>query len=83
MSEKDIRLSAEQNFENLIQNLEDEYLFPYNCDRSSEKQQLNLNESRLYEKQTGSNSNFNFSLKFNYHQYMVNNFFANIFKNEK
>lgn len=56
MPKKDIKLSAEQNFENLIQNFEDEYFFPYDYHQfntsPSEECQLNLNESRLYNKQT-------------------------------
>ena len=56
MPKKDTKFSAEQNLENLIQNFEDEYLFPYDYNQpntsSKEEHQLNLNESRLYEKQT-------------------------------
>jgi len=56
MPKKALKLSAEQNLENLIQDFEDEYLFPYESNlpdtNQSEEYQLDLNESGLYKRQT-------------------------------
>jgi len=54
MPKKDIKLSAEQELENLIQKLEDEYLFPYDYDlpNANSSEEMSLNDSRLDEKQT-------------------------------
>ncbi len=56
MPKKALKLSAEQNLENLIQDFEDEYLFPYESNppdtNQSEEYPLDLNEPRLYKRQT-------------------------------